>query len=1149
MNISHNVWKCNKGNTFVVEGISESILRNQEVSQINQPQYLSPDYFLPASQSKSYYSKKYIGNQTAGITQGIRPSYQSKRSKIARVASIMLLSLGFLATAIEVEASPSLDFGTSAPYVSRSPKQLKKKPLLKRAGHKVAKRLGFSSSPSNTHTETSRDTRTASSQGYKVPEITLEELKELYANEYGETMDATTEGFGAAETLKRSLALREKELGARRADRSFAAARAADSSREEEPIYSKPLDAISISSSTTEYSEPWQDPDDEIARVLGSEFTSNNQIEPMAPPLPAFFTVSAGGGEGDRGSNISSQFSHAQGGMEIGGIKINNNLLETAYNDNIVKEETEGIGSIDRDESEWAISESELNAELHEQIEELKRRGLYKESEVVGDHEAKFPDARYEKVSGAEEAKQTMSRIPSKVSEMRAIMEEKYATIAGAHVLQSRQQAPQEVSTASNGINNEVGAGNKEIPVFRETKEKKELEVLDISIEDSGYSSPSGCSDGSGSASRTSSPAIDSRAGSPIEAQVIEFKAIDGVSKDGELEQNTTLLHTGKPLDSAVLNDELASDGNYSSTSTSSYEYDTDVDIRTYENVPKNSRKKHLKTRRQRREALRYSERDIEEGLAELNDDSEFSELEGEEWNDKDSIAGTEGYDTVYTSSSSEYPDSGDEYESIVNVRQDNIEDIGNINIGDEDLPLPPPPTEEELEELARSSKLNTFTEGSNTDQPIDEAKQSLEVGDQVLSLTSSDDTNFVSIAVNSKESEEALQEASQEERGQLSSLEILDQESEEESIKDPITEASASTFSEPEAQAASMSKEELLKKVTAVAVMHNQVREACHVAGKQIRHRIFVRDTLTSAVAAGDEEQGNIAGYHLWSSGTLGIAKQKAQTISNGYSGRMLGGSIGADIHLENDLLLGASFSKIRSSIKHPIQGSYNDLRHQHRKTKTNYSTYIFSLYGSGSVSPNMSIGVIGSSGVSKASRSKARSKLFSFEPHLHYKILLPKEVALIPHIGFRYEYEKTGSYKEQVTREHTIERGKKSHKVFNTEIGSRVIFAPVRLANSLESALASSFAITPTAHFSVERRIGSKGKSQPFTLSYQEMEREVSTSTLSINPQYSKTSLNGGIGIIVSRKNIKLELLYAQERQKRFKSHQGVLKLKVSL
>ena len=68
-------------------------------SGTNQSKYLTPDYFLPASCSESYYSKKYVGNSNLNL--------KSKSRKISRVASVMLLSLGFLATALEVRAQPN----------------------------------------------------------------------------------------------------------------------------------------------------------------------------------------------------------------------------------------------------------------------------------------------------------------------------------------------------------------------------------------------------------------------------------------------------------------------------------------------------------------------------------------------------------------------------------------------------------------------------------------------------------------------------------------------------------------------------------------------------------------------------------------------------------------------------------------------------------------------------------------------------------------------------------------------------------------------------------------------------------------------------------------------------------------------------------
>lgn len=168
----------NKGNTFGAKGISTESL-SQQTNSTNIHQYLTPDYFLPSSSNAHYYSRQYNGNLNLNL--------KSKSSKITRVASVMLLSLSFLATAVEVKAQPNL--GAPIPtssYAKQSPQQQvnfqsshqqpkkKKKSLLTRAAHKAAKSLGLS--------------------GVKArePEISMEELKELYTAEYGESMDRTS---------------------------------------------------------------------------------------------------------------------------------------------------------------------------------------------------------------------------------------------------------------------------------------------------------------------------------------------------------------------------------------------------------------------------------------------------------------------------------------------------------------------------------------------------------------------------------------------------------------------------------------------------------------------------------------------------------------------------------------------------------------------------------------------------------------------------------------------------------------------------------------------------------------------------------------------------------------------------------------------
>lgn len=504
------------------------------------------------------------------------------------------------------------------------------------------------------------------------------------------------------------------------------------------------------------------------------------------------------------------------------------------------------------------------------------------------------------------------------------------------------------------------------------------------------------------------------------------------------------------------------------------------------------------------------------------------------DFSDASSLVSTDGYDTVYTSSNSEYSD-----------------DSSN----EDDLP-PQPSADElaaletqhiELEKLTEPVEREQLTEVSNTDE-VDyvRATDVLEAASTDFSFSNQEMTKEVSNVSDIKDITKELQD----ENTTSSVLEILDQKSaEEDSVLQNISKNLANiAVTEPQDQQTSAegtitSKDELLKKASMVASNQAQVRQASIIASSHIKHRIFTKDILAAAIAAGDENEldhSQILDCSVWSSGAFSTSKQKTSNNTDGYSSKILGGTIGVDLNLENDLLLGASFSKLRSNIKHTTQ----------KETKK-LDTYIASLYGSSPINDNLTLGVIGSAGYSKG--AKAHSKLFSLETHLNYKIDLLQDIKLIPNIGLKYEYERSKGYQEEITSNMSIACSKKSHQALSTEIGSRVIFASIKLKEvGTSNVILSNTILTPTAHFSVERRIGSRGVSNLHHFTYQGnngSSEDIGASTLSINPQHQKTSLNAGIGLIASHKNIKLELLYDHTRQKCFKSHQGVLKLKVSL
>ncbi|HJD63396.1 MAG TPA: autotransporter outer membrane beta-barrel domain-containing protein [Rickettsia endosymbiont of Degeeriella rufa] len=357
------------------------------------------------------------------------------------------------------------------------------------------------------------------------------------------------------------------------------------------------------------------------------------------------------------------------------------------------------------------------------------------------------------------------------------------------------------------------------------------------------------------------------------------------------------------------------------------------------------------------------------------------------DWRDATSISSTEGYDTVYTSSDSEYDFSS---EQVSSNSFEVIEDGRNFDTA----------VTRTQEEASVTIDVSDESEVSAPSDPVNHnTLRAVDETELAISATANDldDTNLgIDLDIESDDADITVQHVNT-------------------------------------TQTSSLDEETLLQKAEALSyISHEELRVARKVASNHIKQRMFERSMLV-AVAAGDEresDQSQILGYSVWSRGAFGSAKHKTSYNSNGYSSKILGGSIGAYAKFENDLLVGSSFSKIRSNIKHASQ-----------KVTKKLNTYIASLYGTSPIKENLTLGVIGSAGFSP----KPRSKLLSLESHLNYQIALPHEITLIPNIGLKYEYERSKTHQEQIDGNISVAHAKKSYQAFSTEIGSRVIFAPI--------------------------------------------------------------------------------------------------------
>jgi len=1036
MTIAQNIRISNKGMIFVAQDISEKSLLLKQAPQKKESQHLQSDYFLSGSNR-----------------------YSGKQNRIFRIVSISLLSVGMLITTFDAKAVFSIqqeNISSTSLHTEYSHENIpKKKPLYKKVIGEVKKWLRSSSKSNDEEV-----------QGTRQPEISMEELNALYEQEYGESMDASiSKGDGGlADTLKKSLTLREREKARRRAESV------------EEDIYSKPADSISIaSSSSTEYEEPWQGPDIYIGQALK-----------------------------DTSTEVTREV------IEVGGVKFNKDLLEKTIAINKEnREEVESIGSIERNESEWEIPEAELNAEVQEQVETLKRRGLWKEPELVEMSETREADVRYEKVSAAEEARQTISRSKSIITENKARLEEKFASIAGVHVLQ--QQSPQDTSVPLNEANKE------------NTEDASPKKVT----EDSGYNSHGNRSENGTNqdSSQTSNESSYSSFESDTEEEIKRYENVPVKNREKRYTRRKTPRYSNRDQGS-------------------SFESDTEEETRAYDTVYTSSDSDHQDSRNEYEQRAKESgSKDKEQPLLPLSSkEEEFPPPPPEEELEK--MRREAERQEVERREAERLAREEAEAKQKPQHQTDSI--------GEEEFP--PPPPEEELEKMRREAERQEVERREAERQRLADEEEEKCLGDiPLLFETAEEEAKRLAREeaerqrLADEEEEKAEAKRKQEEEARKAQEEETESESQERDIdegyeseesaeqdnkdidaeqdNEDIDTSTDSNALEEKEEDHSAAKEQISEKVA----LFNKVTSNHH---KPVHMLINNRFNL-SAVAAGDEDTNVTRG--VWISSLYGVSYQGAWNNIPKYQGRTAGLTIGMDAEfVDSSDIIGIAYSRVESHFK------YNK-----RLGKTALNGYLLSVYGLKELPKNFTLQGVTSYSYNYIKNKtvdtssiigKYKNNSFNFEGLLSYKYRTKYDLHLIPNIGLKYDYSRNSNYKENDDIQNLMIQ-KKSNQLLTSSIGGKIVFKPIRISNDIT--------LVPSLHGNIESHFYNKNTKVNVKANFKDQIIEEKI-ILSKQP---KLGYNTGGNILLNKKNINVSLEYNYYTHKKYQSHQGLLKLKVNL
>jgi hypothetical protein len=278
------------------------------------------------------------------------------------------------------------------------------------------------------------------------------------------------------------------------------------------------------------------------------------------------------------------------------------------------------------------------------------------------------------------------------------------------------------------------------------------------------------------------------------------------------------------------------------------------------------------------------------------------------------------------------------------------------------------------------------------------------------------------------------------------------------------------------------------------------------------------------SGMAAGE---GFSQAVNIWVKGFAGHGKQKSSKDSIGFKTTNSGGIIGIDTMLNESNLAGIAISHINLETKLTGLNVKN-------KTSANVLTAYLSSYLTEEIFLNSQV-KYGKVNLKNSGDSKMKSKgtLAGIREELGYEMKLENDIRVTPTLGFSYDEEKFGKFREKGFREDVEVSGKKNKRL-NALFG-------VNLAKSIDM---DGYSLVPNIHAGIEQTLNSNNKAVKVTALDSTAE-----SVLIPQKKVDRTTyiIGGGLKLISAGK-MEIGVNYDLVKRKNFHSHNGSVKLRIN-
>ncbi|MCC8372006.1 MAG: autotransporter outer membrane beta-barrel domain-containing protein [Rickettsia endosymbiont of Pseudomimeciton antennatum] len=292
--------------------------------------------------------------------------------------------------------------------------------------------------------------------------------------------------------------------------------------------------------------------------------------------------------------------------------------------------------------------------------------------------------------------------------------------------------------------------------------------------------------------------------------------------------------------------------------------------------------------------------------------------------------------------------------------------------------------------------------------------------------------------------------------------------------------------------------------------------------------------------VGAGDDDKMM---YGVWGSPFYSIANQKMRKGVSGYKAKSAGGIVGFDSLINDDLLVGAAYSRIDTKMSH---------KNQKIGDKTSGKTNVFSVYGFYKFPANWFAEAIVSYGITNVKNlegrivptdvrrittldtvvAKYKSTSYNGQLLAGYSYQPSEKLIITPTIGFRYSQFTDSGYTETGTAYQKLIVKKRSYNKFEGILG-------LRTATNIQL---DQMLLIPELHGYVNYDF--KGKTPVIDARLGGMDEPLPIK--SVKP--SKVSFTVGTGLTVKSNMMEYGVTYNAHIANKYIGHQGSLKVKVN-